>query len=60
VSTATIAYNNGNPRQECNNGIATEEKYFLCGPCRDVITRTSLGNLMWGVMGTILVRNLKV
>jgi hypothetical protein len=29
-------------RHERNNAAATEERCFLCGPCRNVISRTSL------------------
>jgi hypothetical protein len=28
-------------RHECNNGTATEEQCFLCGPCRGVLRGTS-------------------
>jgi hypothetical protein len=39
----------GNPkRHERNNGTATEERYFLCGSCRNVISRISwLGVSQW-------------
>jgi hypothetical protein len=42
VSTAKTGYNNNenSNRNEWNNGTATEEWGFLCGPCRDVLSRT--------------------